>query len=158
MSHPKRVAILVGSKGRGTNMANLIEAGRDGRMDANVALVVSPKDATPAVEKANSLQIPVSILSHKSPSYAQDLLRALQDNQIDLICLAGYMTLLPLTILNHFPNQVLNIHPALLPKFGGKGMYGIFVHQAVLEAKESESGCTVHYVTEHYDGIGRAHV
>ncbi|MFN3683119.1 MAG: formyltransferase family protein, partial [Fimbriimonadaceae bacterium] len=68
-----------------------------------------------------------------------------------LVCLAGYMRLLPKEVLDSFPNRVLNIHPALLPKFGGKGMYGMRVHEAVLRAGEAESGCTVHLVNERYD-------
>lgn len=151
MSETKSVAVLVGTKGRGSNMANLIEAGRDGRMNAQVALVVSPQHSTPAVEKAHQLNTPVKVHGYKDPDYATDLLNTLEAHQIDIVCLAGYMTLLPTVVLNRFPERVLNIHPALLPKFGGKGMYGMRVHTAVLEAAEETSGCTVHYVTEEYD-------
>lgn len=146
-----KVAVLVGSKGRGSNMANLIEAGQTGRMQAQVALVVSPKDETPAVLRAQNLQASVTVIPYKDPDYSNRLLATLQDHQIDLVCLAGYMTLLPKPVLDAFPHRVLNIHPALLPKFGGKGMYGHHVHEAVLAAGESVSGCTVHYVTEEYD-------
>ena len=151
MSGKPKVAVLVGTKGRGSNMANLIQAGRDGRMNAEVSLVVSPKPNTPAVAKAQKLNTPVKVHGYKDASYAQDLLATLQSHQIDLVCLAGYMTLLPKLVLDQFPQRVLNIHPALLPKFGGKGMYGLHVHRAVLEAGEATTGCTVHYVTEEYD-------
>lgn len=145
------IAVLIGSQGRGSNMANLIRAGRDGRMGAEVSLVISPKADTPAVAVARELGQEPVILPYKSEHYAGQLLAHLQEHDIDLICLAGYMTLFPVPVLEAFPGRVLNIHPALLPKFGGKGMYGMHVHQAVVAAKETESGATVHYVTEHYD-------
>lgn len=151
MTDRPKVAVLVGTKGRGSNMASLIRAGQDGRMLAEVALVVSPRADTPAVETAQNLRVPTQIHNPKDPSYAQSLLNTLQTHQIHLICLAGYMTLLPKEILDAFPNKVLNVHPALLPKFGGQGMYGLHVHNAVLAAKETVSGCTIHLVTEHYD-------
>ncbi len=149
--HLSSLAILIGSQGRGSNMANLIRAGRDGRMGAEVSLVISPKADTPAVAVARELGLEPVILPYKSEHYAGQLLAHLQEHDIDLICLAGYMTLFPVPVLEAFPGRVLNIHPALLPKFGGKGMYGMHVHQAVVAAKETESGATVHYVTEHYD-------
>ena len=151
MSARFSVAILTGTKGRGSNMTSLIHHAQSGEIPADIALVVSPKDGTQAVEKARSLGVSVAILSPKSENYAEELLETLVDHKVTLICLAGYMTLLPPTVLEAFPNRVLNIHPALLPKFGGKGMYGSHVHEAVIAAGETESGCTVHFVTEHYD-------
>ncbi len=132
-------------------MKNLIQASKDGRMNAKVKIVISPKDHTPAVNYANTENIQTAILPYQSTSYDSELLHILTKNQIELICLAGYMTLLPIAIIQQYPNRILNIHPALLPKFGGKGMYGMNVHKAVIEAREKESGCTVHYVTQHYD-------
>jgi phosphoribosylglycinamide formyltransferase-1 len=145
------IAVLLGSQGRGSNMANLIRAGREGRMVADVRLVISPKADTPAVDVARELGLEPVILPYKAENYAGQLSTQLQERNIDLICLAGYMTLFPVSVLEMFPHRVLNIHPALLPKFGGKGMYGMHVHQAVVAAGETESGATVHYVTEHYD-------
>ncbi len=145
----KRIAILVGSQGRGSNMANLASACASGRLGARAALVVSPRAGTKAVSRAEALRVPVEVLNHREEGYADRLL-ALLDG-MDLVCLAGYMTLLPGAVVEAFPNRVLNIHPALLPKFGGKGMYGIHVHEAVIAAGEAESGCTVHYVSERYD-------
>ena len=84
-------------------------------------------------------------------AYGERLLTSLRGTRSEWICLAGFLRLLPTDVLGAFPRHVLNIHPALLPKFGGKGMYGAKVHAAVLEAGETESGCTVHYVTNHYD-------
>ncbi|MCA0360452.1 MAG: phosphoribosylglycinamide formyltransferase [Armatimonadetes bacterium] len=151
MSARFSVAILTGSKGRGSNLTSLIHHAQRGEIPADVNLVISPKNGTQAVETARSLNVPVVILPYKSETYAEDLMETLVEHKITLICLAGYMTLLPTLVLDAFPNRVLNIHPALLPKFGGKGMYGSHVHEAVIAAGETESGCTVHFVTEHYD-------
>lgn len=131
-------------------MAALIAACQTGAVPATVNLVVSPVDNTPAVNRARALQVPVAIIP-KSDDYGAQLLDALTQAEVDWICLAGYMFLLPEEIVHAFPNRIINIHPALLPKFGGKGMYGRHVHVAVIEAGETESGCTVHYVTEVYD-------
>jgi len=146
-----KIAILTGSKGRGSNMAAIIKASNSGLIPAPIAIVVAPRENTPAAEVATELGTKIAVCSHNEPGYANTLLELLRSNQVTLICLAGYMTLLPLEVLNEYPNQVLNVHPALLPKFGGKGMYGHFVHEAVLAAKETVSGCSVHYVTERYD-------
>jgi phosphoribosylglycinamide formyltransferase 1 len=80
-----------------------------------------------------------------------EVVRILQENQIDFVILAGFLWLVPKNVVEAFPNRIINIHPALLPKFGGKGMYGHFVHEAVVENKETESGITIHFVNEHYD-------
>lgn len=145
------LAILVGSAGRGTNMATLIAACLSGYVSARPVLVISPRHATPAVLRAQALGVRVEVVAKKGPDYAAKLLTALREARADWVCLAGYMYLLPEEVLVEFPDRVLNIHPALLPKFGGKGMYGIRVHEAVLAAGERESGCTVHYVNDRYD-------
>ncbi len=111
-------------------------------------MVVAPLPEIPAAEFARNQNIAISVIA-PGEGYEAELVRAL--DRCDLICLAGYTRLLPEAVLNAHPRRVLNIHPALLPKFGGKGMYGIRVHRAVLAHGEHESGCTVHYVTEHYD-------
>jgi phosphoribosylglycinamide formyltransferase-1 len=84
----------------------------------------------------------------------KDLVKELQSREIDLIVLAGFLRKIPLSLIQAFPQRIINIHPALLPKFGGKGMFGSHVHKAVLEAGEKETGISVHYVTEHYDEGG----
>ncbi len=147
----KRIAILVGSKGRGTNMANLITACAKGRIHAAASLVVSPRAENPAALRAHAHGVPVLALSPREEDYSQRLVDGLREAQIDLVCLAGYLTLLPAEVLAAFPRAVLNIHPALLPAHGGQGMYGIHVHRAVIAAGDAESGCTVHYVTPEYD-------
>lgn len=142
---------MVGGKGRGSNLLNLIEAGRDGRMRGQVELVVGTKEGVPAVEMAREMGVRTVVLSPKEGGYGGCLRGVLRESAVDLVCLAGYLTLLPGEVLVDFPGRVLNIHPALLPKFGGKGMYLHYVHEAVLAAGESESGCSVHMVSEQYD-------
>ncbi|BBO23212.1 MAG: phosphoribosylglycinamide formyltransferase [Chthonomonadaceae bacterium] len=146
-----RLAILVGPRGRGSNMRALALACFAGELTAEVAVVVSPRDGTPAVEWARDHGITVTILDPGSEGYAERLLGALREAQVGWICLAGYLRLLPADVLRGFPQRVLNIHPALLPRHGGKGMYGMKVHEAVLESGDFESGCTVHFVDERYD-------
>ena len=146
-----KYAILVGSKGRGSNMAALLTGSASGTVPAECTLVVSPKADTPAILRAQALGVKTEVLPYKSESYGGKLMALLLENQVEIICLAGYMTLLPSEVVEAYRGRILNIHPALLPKFGGKGMYGHFVHEAVLAAGETESGCTVHYVTEEYD-------
>jgi formyltetrahydrofolate-dependent phosphoribosylglycinamide formyltransferase len=132
-------------------MAAIVSACKAGSVSAEAALVISPKAGTKAVLRAEALGVPVSVHHHKGENYAADLLDALIEAKIDLICLAGYMTLLPADVVHKYDGRILNIHPALLPKFGGKGMYGMHVHTAVVAAGETESGCTVHFVNEVYD-------
>ncbi len=166
------LAILIGPKSRGSNMLAIADACRDGRLDAAVKVVIAPTDGTTpggmtpvssstsgnvvqepqsdnrAVAAAQARDLNLAIVA-PGDDYGPRLLEHLQD--IDYICLAGYMRLLPSEVLKAFPNRILNVHPALLPEFGGKGMYGRRVHEAVLEAGCSESGCTVHLVNEAYD-------
>lgn len=120
-------------------------------MPAVVGLVVSAAPDTPAVEAARALGLSVEVLPSRAEEYESALLGLLQRYEIDWIALAGYLRLLPEGVLQAFEGRVLNIHPALLPKFGGQGMYGMRVHEAVLAAGETESGCSVHLVTENYD-------
>jgi formyltetrahydrofolate-dependent phosphoribosylglycinamide formyltransferase len=132
-------------------MRALAEACARGEIPAEVALVVSPVEATPAVEWARASGLEVAVLDPGHESYGGTLLAALRSAGATHLCLAGYLRLLPTAVLSSFPRKVLNIHPALLPKFGGKGMYGKRVHEAVLASGDQESGCTVHFVNEVYD-------
>jgi phosphoribosylglycinamide formyltransferase 1 len=143
-----RIGILIGPKGRGSNMAALIRASREGRIPAEVAVVVSPVTESPATALARESGVMVAVVP-PGEEYGPRLLDALTD--CDLLCLAGFLRLLPSEVLEKFDRRVLNVHPSLLPKFGGKGMYGMHVHRAVLEARETESGCTVHIVGDEYD-------
>jgi phosphoribosylglycinamide formyltransferase-1 len=130
-------------------MAAIIRACQSGELPASVDVVIAPKEDIGAVETARSLRVPVSIVPPEVEDYAEELLASLKG--CDVVCLAGYLRLLPETVLRAFPGRILNVHPALLPKFGGKGMYGMKVHEAVLEAGEKESGATIHLVDGHYD-------
>lgn len=139
-------------------MAGLVAACSAGSIPTQVVSVISPVDGTPAVLRAQALGAPVHVVARQPvESYAERLQQVLNEADPDLICLAGYMFLLPSEIIDAYRNRILNIHPALLPKFGGKGMYGIHVHEAVLAAGETESGCTVHWVTENYDEGATVH-
>ncbi|MEQ1821654.1 MAG: formyltransferase family protein [Fimbriimonadaceae bacterium] len=143
-----RIGILVGTKGRGSNMANIIEACKAGRLEAEVAVVVAPSPDAPALALAEELKIRSTVVTYDE-QFGQNLLKELTG--CDLLCLAGFLRLIPPDVLSAFPDRILNIHPALLPKFGGKGMYGSHVHQAVLAAGETQSGATVHLVNQNYD-------
>jgi len=131
-------------------MASLLTACLTGDIPAEPALVVSPVAESAAVRRAASLGVPVAVVK-PGDGYGERLFHVLQQNGIGCLCLAGYMFHLPKAVVDAYPSRILNIHPALLPKFGGKGMYGIHVHRAVLAAGERESGCSVHFVTENYD-------
>jgi phosphoribosylglycinamide formyltransferase-1 len=121
-----------------------------GQVPGEVVLVIAPP-GSPAIEKAQEAGLEVAVVDPIPDGYGERLLQALKDKGVEFIALAGYTRLLPIEVLQAYPNRILNVHPALLPKFGGKGMYGMRVHEAVLAAGEQESGCTVHFVNERYD-------
>ena len=103
------------------------------------------------LERAKQLNVK-SVYFNREDFYSSDkVVECLKENQIDFIVLAGFLWLIPDNILKEYPNKIINIHPALLPKYGGKGMHGHHVHEAVIAAKEQESGITIHYVNEKYD-------
>ena len=141
-----RVAVAV--SGRGSNLEALLDALGDGR-EARVVLVLSNRADAPALERARSRGIATAVLAdHRSASEWLDLL---ERHGADLLVLAGYLKLVPPGVISRHRGRVLNVHPALLPAFGGPGMYGHRVHEAVLASGASESGCTVHLVDEEYD-------
>ncbi|MDB5305992.1 MAG: purN [Gemmataceae bacterium] len=146
MPDPIRLAVLI--SGSGTTLQNLIDRTADGRLSARIAGVVSSRADVFGVERANRAGLPVTVVP-RSKGFADRVWAAVQQIQPDLVCLAGWMHLLP--IPDDFQGKVLNIHPALLPAFGGKGMYGRHVHQAVLEYGARVSGCTVHFADDTYD-------
>jgi phosphoribosylglycinamide formyltransferase-1 len=146
-----RLAVLL--SGNGTTLQNLIDRIADGRLPARIVQVVSSKAAAYGVERARKAGLPVAIAERKQFPTLEAFSTAIFDHcraaQADLVCLAGFLQLL--RIPGDFAGRVLNIHPALLPAFGGKGMYGHHVHKAVLQAGVAESGCTVHLVDDEYD-------
>ena len=129
-------------------MLALHEACASGKVEAEIAVVVASTSESPALQAAAELGVKTSVVPKEDP-HGANMLEALKDCQV--ICLAGYLRMLPPEVLQRFPDRILNVHPALLPKFGGKGMYGRHVHEAVLAAGETESGVTVHLVNERYD-------
>ncbi len=155
MPGPFRIGILLSGKGRGSNMQALIDATRDGRIPGQIALVVSTSPGAPALERAQSAGVETRLLPAKSFPDQVGLDTALADAfeaaGVQLVCLAGYMRLLGPEFLERFRGRVLNVHPALLPEFGGKGFYGHHVHEKVLAAGAKESGVTIHFVDEVYD-------
>ena len=129
-------------------MAAIVRACQRGDVPGVVKVVIASGAGSGAELVAQELGVQTQVIL-PGEDYGNRLVVALSGCEV--VCLAGYLRILPNEVLNKFPNRILNIHPSLLPKFGGKGMYGIRVHQAVVAAGESESGCTVHIVTEHYD-------
>jgi len=139
----------------GSNMQAIIDACKSGSLQAKPVVVISNNSNSGALARAKLESIPYYHLSqstHPEPEKLdQAILDALLEHSVDIVVLAGYMKKLGEMTLSHFRGAILNIHPALLPKFGGEGMYGIHVHEAVIAAKEKETGVTVHLVDEEYD-------
>jgi len=149
-----RIAVLLsGRSGRGSNMQAIAEACADGRIDGRVVLVLGNAAESPALARARELGLRAESLSTRQDgaTYADALRALLHDARIDLICLAGYMRKVPDPVVSAYAGRILNIHAALLPAFGGKGMYGHHAHQAVLDYGVKVSGCTVHFVDGDYD-------
>ena len=148
------MAVIV--SGRGSNLQALIEGIAEHGIPAEIALVVSNKPEALALERAERHGIPTAGFSPADfadqDAFADALLKRLYETEIDLICLAGFTLILPYRLLAAFPQRIINIHPSLLPAFGGKGMYGMHVHRAVLASGAKYSGATVHIVTEEIDG------
>ncbi|MGQ9818336.1 MAG: phosphoribosylglycinamide formyltransferase [Candidatus Kapaibacteriales bacterium] len=139
----------------GSNVQAIIDAIKQGQLDARPCVVISNNSNAYVLERARNEVIPFYHISSKhypdEQVLDQKILETLLRHNVDTVVLAGYMKKVGSKVLSHFRNRVLNIHPALLPKYGGKGMYGKFVHEAVIKAREKESGCTVHLVDEYYD-------
>jgi len=144
----KNIAIL--ASGAGSNAQKILEHFSD-RMDIAVRLIVSNKQEAGVLNIAKVASIDTFVVTRYSFYSTTDLLVELDKRNIDFIVLAGFLWLIPSYLIQHYPDRIINIHPALLPKYGGKGMYGHFVHEAVHLAKETHSGITIHYVNEKYD-------
>ncbi|MDC8005239.1 phosphoribosylglycinamide formyltransferase [Aureisphaera galaxeae] len=142
--------IVVFASGNGTNAQNIIEYFQQGTF-AEVVQVLSNNEHAKVLERAKTLKTKASHFTRAELHDENGVLKTLLELQPDLIVLAGFLWMFPKLILAEFPNKVINIHPALLPKYGGKGMYGMNVHKAVVENEEEESGITIHYVNEAYD-------
>lgn len=144
----KRIAIF--ASGSGSNAQKIMEHFKysDG---AEVALVLSNNPEAFVLQRADNFEIPTHVFDRHDFYESNEVVDLLKRLDIDLVVLAGFLWLVPDNLLKAFPNKIINIHPALLPKFGGKGMYGDRVHKAVLEAGEEEHGITIHFVNENFD-------
>ena len=144
----KRIAIF--ASGSGSNAQKIMEHFKK-HADAEVVIVLTNNPEAYVLQRADNFEIPSHIFDKHEFYKTNNVVELLKNLQIDLIVLAGFMWLIPQNLLKAFPNKIINIHPALLPKYGGKGMYGDHVHQAVLDAHEEESGITIHFIDEHFD-------
>lgn len=144
----KRVVIF--ASGSGSNAENLIKFFHNSD-NASVVQVLTNNPHAKVLDRCKKLKISALSFNRIAFTQTEDVLNILKASQPDLIILAGFLWKFPENILKAFPNKVINIHPALLPKFGGKGMYGMNVHEAVVNNKETETGITIHYVNENYD-------
>ena len=145
--------IVIFASGSGSNAENLINYFNKTDL-ASVVLVLTNNPQAKVLERAKRLKVSAISFNKIAFTETDDVLNILKATMPDLIILAGFLWKFPENILNAFPNKVINIHPALLPKYGGKGMYGMHVHEAVVKNNETESGITIHYVNEHYDEGG----
>lgn len=144
----KRIAIF--ASGSGSNAQKIMEHFKR-HPDAEVVLILTNNPQAYVLQRADNFEIPSHIFSRHEFYETDDIIRMLKNLQVDLIVLAGFLWLVPAALLNAFPNKIINLHPALLPKYGGKGMYGDHVHNAILAAGEEESGITIHFASEQFD-------
>jgi phosphoribosylglycinamide formyltransferase-1 len=141
--------IVIFASGSGTNAENIIRYFKATKTAIVMAVFTNKADAK-VIQRAEKQHVPTQIFS-KNDLEEGKVLREINILQPDLIVLAGFLLKFPESIVTAYPDKIINIHPALLPKYGGKGMYGMHVHQAVVENKESKTGITIHYVNENYD-------
>jgi phosphoribosylglycinamide formyltransferase-1 len=144
----KRIAIF--ASGSGSNAQKIMEHFKK-HNEAEVAIVLTNNPDAYVLQRADNFEIPTHIFDRHEFTKTDSVVNLLKNLEIDIIVLAGFLWLVPQNLLKAFPNKIINIHPALLPKYGGKGMYGDNVHKAVLANNEEESGITIHFVNEHFD-------
>jgi len=142
--------ICIFASGNGSNSEVIIEHFSI-KPEINISLIVSSRNDAYVLQRAVNHSIPSLVLDRTAFKETSALLDELAKCDVDYIVLAGFLWLVPTYLIDAYPNKIVNIHPALLPKYGGKGMYGSHVHEAVIAAKEEESGITVHFVNERYD-------
>jgi phosphoribosylglycinamide formyltransferase-1 len=146
----KPIKIALFASGNGTNAASIIRYFANSP-SVEVVFILSNKEHAPIVSKANSLGVSVVVCTNNDVEDATFLLQLCISKEIDYIILAGFLRKIPDTLIAAYPEKIINIHPSLLPKYGGAGMYGKHVHEAVLKAKEQETGISIHYVSEEFD-------
>lgn len=145
--------IAIFASGSGSNAQRITEYFAENQ-SVSIELFLTNNPQAGVIERGRKLHIPTLIFDKYTFSKTEKILAILQKQEIDLIILAGFLWLIPEYLVKAYPNKIINIHPALLPKYGGKGMWGHFVHEAVVANKETQSGITIHYVNEHYDEGG----
>jgi len=143
----KNIAIF--ASGSGSNAERIYDYFQ-GDSEVNISMILCNNPEAGVIARAERLNIPL-VMFDRAALKSGEVVRILEENDTDWVILAGFLWLIPKNMVEAFPNKIVNIHPALLPKFGGKGMYGHFVHEAVVANKETESGITIHFVNEHYD-------
>lgn len=149
-----RIAVFV--SGGGTNLQAILDKEKEGYLKGSVSLVVASKDNIYALERAKAFQKKSVVISKKAfdsqVAYEEELIRVLEEEKIDFIVLAGFLTILSSHFIKAYDKRIINVHPSLIPSFCGEGMYGLKVHEAALEKGVKVSGATVHYVNEIPDG------
>jgi phosphoribosylglycinamide formyltransferase-1 len=144
----KNIVLL--ASGSGSNVENIVNFFRN-KPEVNVAKVLTNNPEAFVIQRCKQLEVPCEVFTRDDLMNTDKVLKELVSSQVDLVVLAGFLWLIPAKLVDAFPNRIINIHPALLPKYGGKGMYGQHVHQAVVDNQEKESGITIHYVNQKYD-------
>ena len=147
--HKKKIVIF--ASGNGTNFQSIVDYFTNKEDRPEIALLIGNKKDAYVFERAKQLQIPSLLINRELFYRTDEVLKLLQSINPDLIVLSGFLWLVPESITRAFSQRIINIHPALLPKYGGKGMYGMLVHQAVVDHKEKGSGISIHYVNTEYD-------
>ena len=148
MSNIKNIAIF--ASGSGSNAENIFNYFRDSE-NVRINLILTNNKNAFVIERSKKLNIPYIVFNRDMFYKSDEIINILKENNTDFIVLAGFLWLIPEQLINAYRNKIVNIHPAILPKYGGKGMYGERVHEAVVANKEKESGITIHYVNENYD-------
>lgn len=146
----RTINIAIFASGSGSNAEQIIKHFQT-IPDIQVKLVLTNNPDAFVIQRARKLNVEQIVFSRKDFYESGKVINILEQNDIDFVVLAGFLWLVPMPIIKKFPNKILNIHPALLPKYGGKGMYGARVHEAVKQAKDKETGISIHYVNENYD-------
>ncbi len=144
----KRIVLF--ASGSGSNVENIFNHLKNDKT-IHIDLVLTNKRTAPVLERCQRLKIPAISFNKFAFSESETILELLKTLNPDLIVLAGFLWKIPANFVHTFPNRIINIHPALLPKYGGKGMYGMKVHEAVVENREKKTGISIHFVNEHYD-------
>lgn len=144
----KRIAIF--ASGSGSNAQRIMEHFKRNK-EMEVALVLCNKPDAYVLQRADNFEVPTHVFTKEELENTNSIDNLLKNLEIDIIVLAGFMWLLPERFIRNYPKRIVNIHPALLPKYGGMGMYGKRVHEAVLQSKDAETGISIHYVNEHFD-------